>query len=41
MPDYQASYPMTDEGLTNAQADMQRIEKYVIDWDNKMKGKKK
>lgn len=41
MPNYQPSYPMTDEGLTNAQDDMQRIEKYVTDWDNKMKGKKK
>jgi hypothetical protein len=41
MPNYQPSYPMTDEGLTNAQDDMQRIETYVTDWDNKMKGKKK
>ena len=41
MPDYQPSYPMTQEGLLNAQDDMHRIEKYVIDWDNKMKGKKK
>jgi hypothetical protein len=41
MPNYQPSYPMTDEGLTNAQDDMQRIEKYVTDWDIKVKGKKK
>jgi hypothetical protein len=41
MPEYQASYPMTQDGLLNAQDDMHRIERYVTDWDNKMKGKKK
>ena len=41
MPDYQASYPMTQDGLLSAQNDMQRIERYVVEWDNKLKGKKK
>lgn len=41
MPEYQPSYPMTNDGLSAAQADMQRIQKYVTDWEAKMKGKKK
>jgi proline dehydrogenase len=34
LPNYQHTYPNTDDGLEQANADMERIREYVTKWED-------